>query len=134
MLRIGATQTLLSEEHIIMALPDCFFQVFFDPVLAGETMIAIGTSVPDILSSVFLVSRPQCLFFPVIFNPLNGHVIFSRHTSFAWKPQARLALVDAALSNAVGAQIISILLGVGLPSLVYGAVSGKDMELDASTI
>jgi Ca2+/Na+ antiporter len=26
--------------------------IFFDPVLAGETMIAIGTSVPDILSSV----------------------------------------------------------------------------------
>eukprot|EP00750_Incisomonas_marina_P027191 INCI6151.1.p1 GENE.INCI6151.1~~INCI6151.1.p1 ORF type:complete len:610 (-),score=68.24 INCI6151.1:429-2258(-) len=76
---------------------DIAHNVFFDPVLAGETMIAIGTSVPDILSSVFL---------------------------------ARLALVDAALSNAVGAQIISILLGVGLPSLVYGAVSGKDMELD----
>jgi Ca2+/Na+ antiporter len=39
-------------------------------------------------------------------------------------------LVDAALSNAVGAQIISVLVGVGLPSLIFAAASGHNMELD----
>jgi len=77
--------------------------LFIDEVLGGETLIAFGTSVPDILGSVFLSK--------------NGYA-------------------DAALSNAVGAQIVSVCVGVGLPAMVFGfvtaAIKGHTDGIDMS--
>lgn len=77
--------------------------LFIDEVLGGETLIAFGTSVPDILGSVFLAK--------------NGYA-------------------DAALSNAVGAQIVSVCAGVGLPAMVFGfvttAIQGETQGIEMS--
>jgi len=65
-------------------------------LLVGITIVAIGTSVPDLISSVIVAKQ-------------------GRH--------------GMAINNAIGSNIFDILIGLGLPFLLYGLIHGSGFKL-----
>lgn len=70
-------------------------------LLIGITIVAIGTSVPDLISSVIV---------------------------------ARQGRPGMAVNNAIGSNIFDILVGLGLPFLLYSVFAGEGINLVASDL
>lgn len=70
-------------------------------LLVGITVVAIGTSVPDLISSVIVAKR-------------------GRH--------------GMAINNAIGSNTFDILIGLGLPFLLYMLIKGEGFKLDSDNL
>ncbi|NQU86598.1 MAG: sodium:calcium antiporter, partial [Mariniphaga sp.] len=69
--------------------------------IVALTILAIGTSIPDLFSSVIVAKQGRS---------------------------------DMAVSNAVGSNIFDILVGLGLPYIIFILVKGNIIEIDAGDL
>lgn len=66
-------------------------------MIIGLTVIAIGTSIPDLLSSGIVARRGR---------------------------------TGMAINNSIGSNVFDILIGLGLPILLYAAITGKEVAVE----
>jgi Ca2+/Na+ antiporter len=70
-------------------------------LIIGITIVAIGTSVPDLISSVIVTKQGR---------------------------------PGMAINNAIGSNTFDILIGLGLPFLLFALIKGKEMTLDGGNL
>ncbi len=90
-LLIGVSTHFLVETAILLAE-----SLQISPAIIGLTVLAAGTSIPDLLSSVFV---------------------------------ARKGYPDAAITNGIGSNIFDILVGLGVPYLIFFLLKGVDKTI-----